>query len=67
MRDDGYLSENLAELAVGNIRREARSRTCHYHEWRRGDLTFHVVSFEPREPYTPTDSIAPQYRGMSDG
>lgn len=62
MPDEGYLSENLAELAVGNIRREARSKRCYYHEFRRGGMSYHVVTFEPREEYVPTDSIAHQYR-----
>lgn len=61
MPDEGYLSENLAELAVGNIRREARSKRCYYHEFRRGGMSYHVVTFEPRGEHVPTQSIATQY------
>lgn len=64
----GYLSENLAELAVGDIRRDARSKHVYdYQHWEdeKGRLHREIV-FEPRDD-TPIDSIAPAYRVIADG
>lgn len=65
----GYLSENLAELAVGDIRRDARTKRVYdYQSWEDEAGRMHRdIVFEPAVPYVPTDSIAHEYRGIGDG
>ena len=63
MTDTGYMAENLAEWAIGDIRRDVRSKRVYdYVSWTDADgRTHRDVVFEPQVPYVPTNSISAEY------